>query len=194
MPTNKGLPGVLVLPPRAFQLFFQQSSVWILLLAVMAISSRPVFATLLATTALSSWGHWTNFAPGSKLAIIDRYQACCVILYVAYFNHSLLVCALNTASVVFFVAGQQAFLRRRWLWHLTLHAMFRYCAFWGIGTFLHHPTYTMAFCCSAAYWFHFVCTVYAVCSAEFHDASRGLLRPHKNEPNEAKIEGNLGCY
>lgn len=163
MPTNKGVPEVRALPPRAFQLFFQQSSIWILVLAVMAISSRPVFASLLALTALSSWGHWTNFAPGSKLAIIDRYLACCVILYVAFFNQSLLVCALNTASVVFFVAGRKAFSCRRWLWHLTLHAMFRYCAFWGIGAFLQHPSYIMAFSCSAVYWLHLVFTVYAVC-------------------------------
>lgn len=141
-------------PPAHSRLFFQHSSAWILLLAVLGRLSHPILSVILTASAFASWMHWENFRARSSLAQVDRWLACAVILYVTVLNDSWLVMALTIVSMLLFECGRRAFEARLWGWHLVLHAWFRYSAFWAVCLFIHAVEKREALLWSVVYWGH----------------------------------------
>ena len=105
----------------------RNTSVFVCVPMIDAMSSEPQFSVLLFLTLIASLLHWSRYKFNSTWHWIDRICVVSVFAYVLLLHYSTVNKTVFTAAIAFFLCGRFATNEQN---KFQFHLLFRYFAFW----------------------------------------------------------------
>lgn len=105
----------------------RNTSVFMSIPMINAMSNEPQFSILLFLTLIASLLHWSRYKFNSTWHWIDRVCVVCVFAYLLILHYSTVNKTLFTAAIAFFLCGRFSTNEQN---KFAFHLLFRYFAFW----------------------------------------------------------------